>query len=226
MTRLPRIIIPGIPHHVVHTGNYNQDIFFNDNDRLSYMNLISYYSRKSRFNILGYCLMNNHIHLIGIPQNPDSISDFIKIAHQRYSITLNQKLERGGINFKCRHYTCPMDIPHTFNCFRYVEQNPGRAGIIANPVDYRWSSARAHVGMVDEFGILDRHWWNAYMNFTSWRDQLSQNLGDDQIRRIRDCTKFGAPLGSDEFVQSVEKLVKRPVWIAPKGRPKLVEVTH
>jgi len=67
MPRIARIVIPGIPHHITQRGNNRQDVFFVDDDRRVYLGLLSKQSSKHGLEILGYCLMRNHIHLIATP---------------------------------------------------------------------------------------------------------------------------------------------------------------
>jgi REP element-mobilizing transposase RayT len=64
MARIARIVAPSIPHHITQRGNRRQETFFNDDDYLEYLNLISTWCRKYKVDIWAYCLIPNHIHLV------------------------------------------------------------------------------------------------------------------------------------------------------------------
>ncbi|MES9855030.1 MAG: transposase [Sedimenticola sp.] len=66
MSRLPRIVIPGHPHHVTQRGNRREKVFFKDGDYAPYKNLLSEAAQKAKTEIWGYCLMPNH-YLCGAP---------------------------------------------------------------------------------------------------------------------------------------------------------------
>jgi putative transposase len=109
--------------------------------------------------VLGYCLMTNHIHLVARPEQADSLAILLRRVHGRYAQHLNVKKQRVGHLWQNRYYSCPLSESHLWVAFRYVEQNPVRAGLAAQPEQYRWSSARAHRTGVDLSGILDLDFW-------------------------------------------------------------------
>ena len=69
MARLPRIVVPGFPHHVTQRGNRRADIFDDDADRRKYLALFSQYQRKHGLEVYAYCLMRNHVHWIVVPKD-------------------------------------------------------------------------------------------------------------------------------------------------------------
>lgn len=74
MPRFARVVIPNCSHHIIHRGNRRQNVFFCDNDKKLYLDLLKYNCRKQSINIWVYCLMDNHVHLIAVPQRPDSLA--------------------------------------------------------------------------------------------------------------------------------------------------------
>jgi putative transposase len=74
MPRRPRLVLPGIPHHITQRGNYRQKTYFRAEDYRLYLELLKDYSRHHGVAILGYCLMPNHVHLVAVPQRPDSFA--------------------------------------------------------------------------------------------------------------------------------------------------------
>ncbi|MGH7900320.1 MAG: transposase, partial [Thermodesulfobacteriota bacterium] len=74
MSRSARIVIPDYPYHITQRGNYRQNVFIDDDDRIKYLSWIDEYSKRYQLSILAFCLMNNHVHFITIPGKEDSLS--------------------------------------------------------------------------------------------------------------------------------------------------------
>ena len=75
MPRLARVIVPGCPHHITHRGNRHEDIFFTPHDRDRYISLLKQYADRHALNIIAWCLMTNHIHLVAVPERPESLAE-------------------------------------------------------------------------------------------------------------------------------------------------------
>ena len=73
MLRVARIVVPDFPHHITQRGNNRRDIFFLDDDRLVYLNLLKEQAEKFGLQLQGWCLMTNHIHLIATPRKESEI---------------------------------------------------------------------------------------------------------------------------------------------------------
>jgi len=74
MARLPRVVMPDVPHHVTQRGNARQVIFDHDADRLTYLGLLRHHAELYRLSLLGYCLMSNHVHLVAVPRTAQALS--------------------------------------------------------------------------------------------------------------------------------------------------------
>ena len=85
MPRLPRTVFAGLPHHVTQRGNRREPIFFSDDDRLAYLSWLKEYADKHQVEVLAYCLMSNHIHLIAVPATDDGLQRVLKPLHMRYA---------------------------------------------------------------------------------------------------------------------------------------------
>ena len=81
MPRLPRIAIPGLPHHVTQRGNRKVDVFVDDTDRHVYLKLLTKYCTELALRIWAWCLMNNHVHLIAVPSHENSLSLALQRTH-------------------------------------------------------------------------------------------------------------------------------------------------
>jgi len=171
MPRTSRIIVPGIPHHVIQRGNRKQTVFFNDRDRLYYLRLLKEHSLMYGLKIWAYCLMNNHVHLIAIPQEQESFRA-ISETHRRYTSMVNTREGWRGYLWQGRFKSDPMDEKHLFAAVRYVERNPVRANLVGISENYHWSSAKYHVygqknDLLEHFFLMDQiKDWSSYLSIS------------------------------------------------------------
>jgi putative transposase len=221
MPRSARIVIPQIPHHICQRGNRRDDVFLDDSDRITYLDIIQKQCARFGLMIHGYCLMSNHVHLVATPSMDDSLAKAVGQAHHLYSKAFNMKYNQVGHAWHSRFYSCPLDNSHLVSAMLYVDRNPVRAGLVGKPWEWKWSSASAHLGETDKNGLLDFEWWSSFAQKTSWKKliQLKQNLSE--IEEIRSHTQSGRPLGSEEFINHIESILGYPVRLNPRGRPKI-----
>ena len=132
MARLPRIVIPGVAHHVTQRGNRRLPVFFGDEDRRSYLALVAAASAEHGTRCLAWCLMDNHVHLILVPASEDGLRATLAEAHRRYSRRVNSREGWRGYLFQGRFASYPMDDAHLMTAVRYVENNPNSGDTILN----------------------------------------------------------------------------------------------
>jgi putative transposase len=82
LPRIARIVAPGYPHHITQRGNNRARVFFDDEDRLTYLKLLAGYGRKHALEIWAYCLMDNHVHLLAVPGTETSLARGIGLTNQ------------------------------------------------------------------------------------------------------------------------------------------------
>jgi putative transposase len=206
MPRIARIVAPGYPHHITQRGNNRLDIFIDDEDRSLYLGLLKHYRDKHGLEILAYCLMSNHIHLVAIPEEKQSLSRVLADAHMRYSQHVNRKYNRIGHLWQGRFFSSILDENHTLAAARYVERNPVRAGLVDCAWDYPWSSARAHIG-AEADRLVSTRWPQGDLR-EHWRGLLVEPGEKVEMDAIRRSTRSGKPTGSKEFIEKMEGLIK------------------
>ncbi|MES2494385.1 MAG: transposase [Pseudomonadota bacterium] len=145
MARLSRIVIPGVAHHVTQRGNRRLPVFFGDDDRRCYLDLLAAAAQASGTRCLAWCLMDNHVHLILVPAYADGLRATLGEAHRRYTRRVNFREGWRGHLFQARFASYPMDDDHLIAAVRYVENNPVVAGMVAEAQEWPWSSARSHL---------------------------------------------------------------------------------
>jgi putative transposase len=218
MPRVARIVIPGWPHHVTQRGNNRQDIFFVDDDRRFYLQLLGEQARRFGLSVLAYCLMTNHVHLIVVPPSGDALARAVGRTDFLYTRYVNRLHGRAGHLWQNRFYSAATDEAGLWPAACYVEQNPVRAKLVRRAEDWPWSSAAAHCGQSDTSGLLDLSRWSRSAD--RWRELLRRRQASEQVEAIRTATHRGRPLGSDSLLSKIEKLLGRRVRPQPVGRPK------
>ncbi|RXR06569.1 transposase [Pseudoxanthomonas composti] len=151
MPRQPRLDLPGVPQHLVQRGNDRQRCFFAEIDRIRYLQDLRELSRKLDIAVHAYVLMSNHVHLLVTSQRTGAISTLMQSMGRRYVRYINDRYARTGTLWEGRYKSCPVqDETYLLRCYRYIELNPVRAGMVADPADYRWSSHAGNaLGMAD-----------------------------------------------------------------------------
>jgi putative transposase len=186
-------------------------VFFSDADRHTYLTWLKKYATIHRLRIAGYCLMTNHVHLIVVPEQEDSVARTLRRAHARYALYVHAKRGHTGHLWQNRYYSIVMDETHLAAAMRYVETNPIRAGLVDDAVRYQWSSAAAHTGSRDVAGILDLGYWRARYTCPEWRAELCRPDPEELVEQIRSNTNSGRPLGGEDFVGALEHRLGRPL---------------
>ncbi len=220
MPRTARIVVPNLPYHITQRGNYRQDIFQDNEDRLNYLSWINDYSKKYKLSIFAYCLMDNHVHFIVIPREEDSLAKVFSISHMRYSQYFNKKKKASGHLWQGRFYSCVLDEGYLLAALRYVERNPVRAGIVRKPWRWKWSSAGVHVRQGD--GVINLENITTLINTTAeeWKEYIDSDENEEEVKDIRKHTLLGRPLGTKDFIAKLGKKIGRVLSVLPRGRPK------
>jgi putative transposase len=188
---------------VTQRGNYKQKVFYREQDRKLYLEMLKEYSRHYGVAVQAYCLMDNHVHLILTPHDATGMSRLLQRLHSEYARALHVRLRRVGHLWQARYGSTVMDEKHLWAAMVYVEQNRLRAGLVTTAEDWRWSSAQAHLTGNDQ-GWMDFVDWRKRFDGGSWKRCLDMGLADAMmIERIRQATRDGKPLGSDGFLEQL-----------------------
>ena len=196
MPRPPRIIRAGQTLHLVQRGNNRTACFTCDQDRAYFAHLLRRIGERTGCALHAYVLMTNHVHLLLTVSEARSPSRLMQMLGRRYVRYFNDRVERTGTLWEGRFRSSVIDSErYFFQCSRYIEMNPVRAGLAMRPVDYPWSSYRCNaLGAFD--GLVTTH-------------PLYRALGDHDGRR-RDAYRalFASPLDPD-VVEDVRMATRR-----------------
>lgn len=213
-----RIVLPHYAHHIRERGVRKEPVFHDDCDYLVYVRVLKKGCTKYRVEIWAYCLMTNHVHLVAVPENEDSISKALHYAHSAYSTYFNAKYDFSGHVWERRPDMCAMDYEHMRNAIRYVERNPVRAGMVVGAEDYLWSSAAAHCGLRDD--ILLSGDCPLISEVVNWSEWLKIDDTEEEKNAIREHTSKGRIWCTPEILQHLQALTGRSLTPGKPGRPK------
>ncbi len=147
MARLPRLSIPGYPHHVIQRGNNRQAIFLNDADRERMLDLLLEHSVKNQVAIHAYVLMDNHFHLLATPETAEGLPAMMQAVGRSYVRYFNDRAGRTGTLWEGRYRSTLIETErYLLACMAYIDLNPVRAGMVHAPLDFAWSSHAHYVG--------------------------------------------------------------------------------
>ena len=218
MARLPRIVVPRYPHHIVQRGNRRLDVFFTDEDRQTYLYHVGNACNRYGVAIWAYCLMSNHVHFVAVPLKTDSLARCFSEAHVRYTRRINNREGWKGHLWQARFGSSVLDENYLIAAVRYVERNPVRAGIVKEAWEYPWSSAAFHAGTATEAGILSSD--NMLQELIGdWKAYLNEKDANDFMKSVRRESFVNRPLGDAKFIKVLEEQFRLRLSRGKAGRP-------
>jgi putative transposase len=221
MPRVARTVFAHHPHHITQRGNRGEDVFFDAEDRAIYLAWLGEYAAKFKVEVVAYCLMTNHIHLILIPTTEDGLQKLLKPLHMRYAQRLNRLRGQQGHVWQGRYFSSVLDNDYFRAALRYIERNPVRAGMVKKAENYEWSSAAGHCALAkDNFLKRQPAWRKTFADINDWSGWLSELDEDEKLLVLRRYTMMGLPCGSEKFIRKIEKRAGRNLRANPIGRPK------
>ncbi len=225
MARLPRLVIPNQPHHIIQRGIDRQTIFRDADDYVFFLARLRDAAKQFKVAIHAYVLMPNHFHLLATPGDAQGLARMMQWIGRFYVPYFNQKQDRVGTLWQGRYKATVIDTDRYFMlCCRYIETNPVRAGLVALPGDYHWSSYLHHVGLKSDPLIVDHvlYWGLGNTPFEReaiYKEMAERALTSVEVLELVDATNKGWALGSDKFKLALEKQSKQRVSPAKRGRP-------
>jgi len=178
MPRTSRVVAVGYPHHVTQRGNNREPVFFDDEDRWTYLNLLCHFLQKYPVDIWAYCLMTNHTHLLAVPHEPAALARGIGLANMTYTQYVNRRYQRTGRIWQNRFFSAVVKSDqYVWAVARYIENNPVVAGLVNSADEYEWSSARYHLQVKPDPLIKKLSWLDE-----AERDTYRAFLAEDDKR--------------------------------------------
>lgn len=202
MPRLARLVVPDVAVHIVQRGHRRGACFFDDADYLAYLVALGTYAARFHCAVHAYCLMTNHVHLLVTPREAAGCALLMKHLAQRHSKRINAKLVRTGTLWEGRFYSALVTTDdYVLACYRYIELNPLRAGMVQHVAHYRWSSHRANI-LAEPNGLITPH--PTYLALgrdqthrtSAYQALCARPLQPDVLYEIRRATRSGHRVGA------------------------------
>ena len=226
MPRRARLKMSGLPLHLIQRGNNRTACFYADEDYSLYLHHLKELSRKVGCAVHAYVLMTNHVHLLLTAQHPDGPSLLMKHLGQRYVQYVNRTYRRSGTLWEGRfRSSIVQERRYLLRCYRYIEMNPVRAGMVRHPRDYPWSSYRANAGLANSQLITPHEEYLALGRGEDerrviYRELLRAEMDSAELEEIRSAANGGFAFGNDRFKAEVAAMLGRRVERGVPGRPR------
>jgi putative transposase len=231
MARLPRLVFPGVPVHIIQRGNNHTATFHSASDFERYRDTLFRASRKFRCAIHAYVFMDNHVHLLITPDDDHGPSRMMQAIGRQYVRYVNTRHHRTGTLWEGRFRSAVVDSDrYFFTCARYLELNPVRARMVDDPNQYGWSSHRHNAygetdPLVTTHRLYDMLAANPVNRQAVYRALFRNPLEQEQLELIRQATNRGTALGDTRFRERIEAMIEQPeTRVAQRGGPRSVVV--
>ncbi len=224
MARLRRICPVGVAQHVIQRGNNKQVCFCCEGDFAVYVNYLYEASLKYGVDIHAWVFMTNHVHLLVTPRKEGSVSLLMQSLGRDYVRYFNNVYQRSGTLWEGRFKSSLVSSSrYLLQCYRYIELNPVRAGMVSDPCDYHWSSYRSNAMGVTSKLITPHSLYielgsSSASRLLSYRALFQEQLPTELITEIRNAVNKGMALGSDKFKEQIEANLNRRVTSLVAGR--------
>ncbi|WP_394788991.1 transposase [Rhodoferax sp.] len=225
MARLPRLTLPGVPHHVIQRGNNRQPVFTAAADYTLLLGLLAENAKKFGVLVHAYVLMENHFHLLATPETVDALPQMMQAVGRRYVRYFNDSQGRSGTLWEGRYRSTLVQTErYLLPCMAYLDLNPVRAGLVADPRDYPWSSYGHYTGLrADKLVTPHPLCWGLgntpFAREAAYANLVHAGITAEQQQQLTESVLSGWALGDADFVADLQKRTERRVTKALAGRP-------
>src|SRR5665647_189717 len=231
MARLPRLTLPGYPHHIIQRGNNRQAIFASVADYQMLLDLLAEKANKFGVTIHAYVLMSKHLQLRVTPQTSDGLPQMMQAVGRRYVRYFNDTQKRSGTLWEGRYKsTLIQSDRYLLACMAYIDLNPVRAALVAQAGDYSWSSYGHYSGQrIDKLITPHALVWELgntpFAREAAYAELVQSGISPVKQAALTDSALRGWALGEPDFLADLQKRTKRRASKSTAGRPVSVQKT-
>ncbi len=227
MARLARLAVVGYPHLVFQRGMNGQAIFAEAEDYRRFLALLAVHAKAQATRIHAHVLMPGAFQLLLTPDTEEGLPRLIQSISRVYVQGFNRRNGRRGALWEGRYRATVLE-PETFfrQCMTYVDLSSVRAGLVLRPQDHPWSSCHHYLGEQHD-PLLSPHalYWamgnTPFDREAEYKRDLDSGLTEEISSRIERSVLSGWALGTDPFIDALQKRTKRRLKPAKSGRPAL-----
>jgi putative transposase len=228
MARLPRLTVPGHPHHIIQRGNNGQVIFALASDFELMLSLIAENAAKYAVAVHAYVLMPNHFHLLATPNTERGLPQMMQSIGRGYVRVFNQHQGRTGTLWEGRYRSTVIQADkHLLASMAYIDLNPVRADLVGSAQDYPWSSYSHYTGL-RATKLLTPHplMWSLgntpFAREAAYAEMVRSGISLAQQQKLTHATMSGWALGESDFLVDLQKQTDRRLAMSKPGRPALI----
>ena len=225
MGRLPRPTGDDLIDHAINRGSNRADVLGPDGERDMFLGDLARTKARYPFALFGYCLMSNHFHLLLKPAPGQSISRILQSLTVAHTWRHHRRQGTSGHVWQGR-FRSPViqDGDHLLVVLRYIEANPVRAAMVADPCEYTWSSHRCHGAghadpLLDSFPGWEQLGRTEAERRARWRRKVRGEQPAKELDGVRSSVRSGRPYGAEDWVEVISHrlgIVREP---RRRGRP-------
>ena len=226
MARLPRLVVPGLPHLIIHRGHNGQDVFLDDADRVLYLSVLASSASEAGVALHGYGLQTGEVRLLATPSNEGALAQMMQALGRRYVRFFNLKHSRSSTPWEGRFRSTVIEPERYFVPALLVVENsvsPG-TGLASGREASAWTSAVHHLGLRVE-PLVTEHavFWGLgntpFEREAGYRVLFERGLSLHEVDTILRAATKGWALGTPEFAARLGKETGRRTQPLPRGRP-------
>lgn len=227
MARLPRLTVPGYPHHIIQRGNNRQAIFAVNQDYQALLDLLTDNAKKFEVGVHAYVLMTNHFHLLATPKTAEGLPQMMQAVGRSYVRYFNDSQKRSGTLWEGRYKSTLIQTDrYLLTCMAYIDLNPVRGGLAALPSDYPWSSYGHYTGArLDKLITPHPLVWTLgntpFAREAAYAELVRGGIPAQQQADLTQSVLSGWALGEDDFVADLQTRTGRRMTRGTAGRPPL-----
>jgi putative transposase len=220
MPRTGRAIEAGLIYHVLNRGNGRMRLFHKPGDFAAFERLLAEGLERYPVELLTYCVMPNHWHLVVRPQTNEALGrwlGWVGVTHVRRHHE-HYRLRGAGHLYQGRFKSFPISSDeHFLTLCRYVEANARRALLVKRAEDWQWSGLWRRL---QRSGDLPLATWPVRRP-TDWIERVNRVLPREALQQLRECVQRGRPLGDAAWVQATAERLGLEFTLRGPGRPKI-----
>ncbi len=225
MARLPRLTVPGLPHHVIWRGNNGEIVFRDTQDKSDFLALLAEQSQANGVRVHAYVLLDAQIHLLLTPTTEMALSRMMQGVGRAYVRRFNLRHGRSGTLWEGR-FRCTVVEPGValLACMVYVDTEPVHQGMVAMPEAFAWSSLGHYIGQRSEgWLVAPAPYWalgnTPFAREVAYAELVARGLSTTERQQLADAAMKGWAVGSDGFLRALQQQTPRRVVKGRVGRP-------
>jgi putative transposase len=220
MPRIARGLRSGYVYHVLNRGNAKQEVFHKPQDYEAFVSLMYQGKQRNPIQVLAFCLMPNHFHLVLKPSDSEGLSKYMQWLMTSHVRRYHKHYSTSGHIWQGRFKSFPIQLDnHLLTVMRYVERNPVASNLVRSILDWPWSSCLERSGASSTY-LLDPPPIELPMN---WRDYVNAPLTEKELHGIGASIQRRCPYGKPDWRLQTSKLLGLESTLREIGRPKKSE---